>query len=256
MPAANKTQRKYALRRQDYDKRDHLYSDSYQVPVRLPLKVDLRNVAPPVWDQLTVGTCHAEMTAAALCVARKQEGLPFIDPSVMFLAYTTRASEGHANEDSGGTIRGTFKAAAASGVCSIATWPYIVARLCVRPTPKAYAEARLHEAIQYQFLSQNAAELRSALANGHVWGFGITVYESFESAQVARTGVVPMPKPTEAALGGHAMLCVGYDDLMARFLVRNSWGDSWGIGGHCYMPYAYLLNSNLSFDFGTIQRAT
>ena len=256
MQAPTKPTRKYALRRQEYDKRDHAYSDAYQPALKLPIRTDLRSLAPPAWDQGTVGTCHAEMTCAAMCVARGQAGLPYLDPSVLFSAYTTRALEGHANEDSGATIRSTFKAAAAFGVCSSETWPYIVARLCVRPTPKSYAEAKLHEAIQYQFLSQSAAELRGALANGHVWGFGITVYESFESAQVARTGLVPMPKPTEQALGGHALLCVGYDDLRARFLIRNSWGTGWGIDGHCWMPYSYILNPNLAFNHGTIQRAT
>lgn len=41
---------------------------------------------------------------------------------------------------------------------------------------------------------------------------GIAVYESFESQEVARTGEVPMPKPDEKMLGGHAILCCGYND--------------------------------------------
>ena len=42
--------------------------------------------------------------------------------------------------------------------------------------------------------------------------FGFTVYESFESEAVAKTGRMPMPASDEKALGGHAVLCVGYDD--------------------------------------------
>ena len=36
--------------------------------------------------------------------------------------------------------------------------------------------------------------------------FGFSVYESFESATVARTGAVPMPRRAEVLIGGHAVL--------------------------------------------------
>ncbi len=49
-----------------------------------------------------------------------------------------------------------------------------------------------------------------------------------------------MPKPTEAYLGGHAMMAVGYDDQSHEFLARNSWSKRWGIDGYCWIPYDYL----------------
>jgi C1A family cysteine protease len=69
---------------------------------------------------------------------------------------------------------------------------------------------------------------------------------------VARAGVVPLPGPREKVLGGHAVLAVGYDDAKQCFIVRNSWGTKWGDKGHCYMPYAYLTDSDLAADFWTI----
>jgi len=52
------------------------------------------------------------------------------------------------------------------------------------------------------------------------------------------------------------MLAVGYDDSTKRFLVRNSWGKSWGIKdgnlqGYCTIPYTYLTNRSLADDFWT-----
>jgi C1A family cysteine protease len=91
------------------------------------------------------------------------------------------------------------------------------------------------------------------LASGFPFAFGFSVYESFESAAVAKTGVVPMPSPDEVILGGHAVLAVGYDDSEQRFIVRNSWGDEWGDGGYFSMPYAFLTERNLSSDFWTIR---
>jgi C1A family cysteine protease len=95
--------------------------------------------------------------------------------------------------------------------------------------------------------------MKACLASGYPIIFGFTVYESFESQQVANTGIVPMPGHHESVLGGHAVLCVGYDDSTQRFIVRNSWGDSWGDKGACYMPYAYLLSRSLASDFWTIK---
>jgi C1A family cysteine protease len=83
--------------------------------------------------------------------------------------------------------------------------------------------------------------------------FGFSVYESFESQSVASTGHAPMPKPKEPLLGGHAVVAVGYDDSKQWFVVRNSWGTNWGLSGYFTMPYAYLLDGNLSDDFWTIR---
>src|SRR5439155_1322751 len=101
---------------------------------------------------------------------------------------------------------------------------------------------------------QALVEMRACLADGYPFVFGFTVYESFESERVAATGIVPMPRPREKVLGGHAVLAVGYDDAKKRFLVRNSWGTGWGMQGYFTMPYDYLASRDLSDDFWTIRR--
>ena len=47
---------------------------------------------------------------------------------------------------------------------------------------------------------------------------------------------------TETLLGGHAVLCVGYNEASQRFIVRNSWGTSWAIKGYNTFPYAYQID--------------
>lgn len=49
--------------------------------------------------------------------------------------------------------------------------------------------------------------------------------------------------------GGHCIVIVGYDDTLQAFLIRNSWGTSWGINGHFYLSYNFVSNPNLSNDF-------
>lgn len=91
------------------------------------------------------------------------------------------------------------------------------------------------------------------MAEGFPFAFGFSVYERFESAAVAKSGVLDMPKSNERQLGGHAVCAVGYDDKAKRLIVRNSWGAGWGMKGYFTMPYDYVVNSNLSDDFWTIR---
>jgi C1A family cysteine protease len=97
--------------------------------------------------------------------------------------------------------------------------------------------------------------MKSCLAYGLPFVFGFTVFESFYTREVAKTGMMKWPEQEEKRLGGHAVLAVGYDDSLdgGRFIVRNSWGEAWGDQGYFYMPYDYLLNRGLSNDFWVIQ---
>ena len=104
-------------------------------------------------------------------------------------------------------------------------------------------------------MSHDLAQMKGCLASGFPFVFGFSVYESFESSEVAQTGHAPMPGPADALIGGHAVVAVGYDDSVQVFFVRNSWGDGWGMKGYFTLPYAYLTQRNLSSDFWTIQNS-
>src|SRR5439155_1022234 len=118
-----------------------------------------------------------------------------------------------------------------------------------KPTGTCYKDALNNRATTYSRVVQNLDQMRGCLAAGYPFVFGFTVYSSFESQQVAETGVVPMPEPTEKVMGGHAVLAVGYDDDAKTFIVRNSWAAGWGQNGYFTMPYAYLTTRGLSSDF-------
>ncbi len=236
------------------DQRDFLYQAPMPVLAALPPGVDLRPQCPPILDQGELGSCTANAIASAhLFDQMKQKAKRLVTPSRLFIYYNERLIEGSVNYDSGATIRDSIKSITRYGVCSETTWPYIISKFTRKPSKLSYTQGLRHQALNYQRLSPTLMQLKGCLAEGFPFVFGFTVYESFETQQVAQTGVVPMPAPGEKTLGGHAVMAVGYDDASSRFLVKNSWGTGWGMAGYFSMPYAYLTNAQLASDFWTLR---
>jgi len=237
------------------DARDHMYAAPPPVVAKLPPKADLAAGFPAVYDQGALGSCTGNAISAAFEFDRLKQGIgtKTWTPSRLFIYYNERAMEGTIQSDSGAMIRDGIKSIAKQGVCSETTWPYVIDEFTDKPSKTAYTEAKRNQALSYSRVARTLSEMKGCLASGYPFVFGFTVYDSFESKAVAKSGVVPMPAPSEKVLGGHAVVAVGYDDSTQRFKVRNSWGLDWGMKGYFTMPYAYLLDGNLADDFWTIR---
>ena len=236
------------------DQRDYLYAAPPAFLRALPPKVDLRKKCPPVYDQGQLGSCTANAIAGAVEFDQMKEQLPQVFlPSRLFIYYNERVIEGTIDTDSGAMLRDGIKTVAKQGACPEPMWPYLINRFKTKPSTACYTEAAKHTAVSYQRLVQSLTQMQGCLASGYPFVFGFTVYESFETDAVARTGHVPMPESGEVVLGGHAVCAVGYDMAQRWFLCRNSWGIKWGMKGYFTIPFAYLTDSDLSADFWTIR---
>jgi len=228
----------------------------------VPASVDLRKFCSAVEDQGQLGSCTGNALVGAMeYLENKSKEFEvngkFVDLSRLFVYYNERAMEGTINQDAGAQISDGVKALAKEGVCTEAIWPYAVHRFAKKPTAAAYADATHRKITAYARVdrSNGMAGIKQALASGYPVVFGFTVFESFESEEVAQTGVVPMPNVnSEQCMGGHAVLMVGYDDATQRVLVRNSWGASWGQGGYFTLPYDYVTSQTLANDFWTLTK--
>lgn len=234
------------------DARDYLYSAPEEVLAALPKKVDLRSKMPKVYDQGQLGSCTANAIGAAFEFDQMQDGGNDFMPSRLFIYYNERAIEGTVGSDSGAMIRDGVKSIAKLGVCDEAIWPYDITRFTDKPSTNAYRDGAKHQATSYRRVIGTLHQMQGCLASGYPFVFGFSVYESFESPEVANTGEVPLPPRSEKMIGGHAVVAVGYDDSIQRFIVRNSWGPKWGMKGYCTMPYAYLTDPQLARDFWAI----
>ncbi len=150
-------------------------------------------------------------------------------------------------------IRDGIKSVAKIGAPPETDWPYNIASFAEKPPAQAYADAKLDHAVQYQSVVQSLQQLQGCLASGYPFVFGFTVYQSFESPTVAKTGIMPMPAAHEKKLGGHAVMAVGYDTATRMMIVRNSWGTSWGQAGYFMMPFEFITSPSMASDFWTIR---
>ena len=217
--------------------------------VPLPTSVDLRSKMPPVYDQGQLGSC----TANALSAAYEYLTPGFLG-SRLFLYFNERKIENDTAEDNGAQISDGIKALEHYGLCPETEWPYNTAKFANPPPTHCYTDALKHKVATAYNCHPDMTSVKSALASGLPIVVGIQVYESFESDEVAKTGIVPMPSPSDQCMGGHATLIVGFRDDQQMWIMRNSWGTAWSDGGYFYLPYLYLMDSNLSSDFWVITK--
>lgn len=255
---------RYGHRRDRPDTRDHRYAPRLDAP--LPSAVDLRPGMPPVYDQGRIGSCTANALAAAVEFDLVRQGLTDFVPSRLFIYYNERAAEGTTADDSGAQLRDGLRSLATVGVCPETLWPYDDtpalgadgpfpdgSLAATRPPQACYDSALSWRATLYQSVVQETLQLKACLAEGYPFVLGFSVYAGFESDAVAATGTGQMPQSGEKQLGAHAVVGVGYSDLLQRWILRNSWSARWGDGGYFTLPYAYLEDPDLASDFWTVR---
>ena len=243
---------KYHWAKQPVDTRDIPYTLQ---TVSQPNTVDLRPYCSPIEDQGNLGSCTGNAIAGAIELLDKRAGRT-LDVSRLYIYYYERLLEGTVNYDSGAYIRDGMRAVYNYGAPLESLWPYTISKFRTQPSIQAISDGAKRKVTSYQAVADHQGCL-DALASGLPVVIGFSVYSSFESATVARTGVMPYPNTSkERLLGGHAVLLVGYDKTRQVYIVRNSWGSGWGDRGYFYMPFQVIQNKSMSSDFWTIRSVT
>jgi C1A family cysteine protease len=218
-------------------------------PMKLPKKVDLRSRFQPILNQGNLGSCTANALVSIVGYDDKT-----LFGSRLFLYYNERELINTIHHDSGAYLSDGIKTLQTYGICQEKSWPYVISKFTEKPPDSCYEEALNHNALVVENINNTLVDMKSSLASNEPFVVGILVFSSFETPYVARTGKVPMPSKNDVLLGGHAVVCVGYDDSKKVWIMRNSWGRAWGDKGYFYLPYAYLTNSNLSSDLWIIKQ--
>ena len=204
----------------------------------------------PVLAQGQLGSCTANALAGAYAYRYNIEynldasSTDEFLPSRLFIYYNERNAEGTPKTDSGAEIRDGIASIEKNGVCPESMWPYDIEKFTDKPPTTCYDEAAAcHKSVQQHRVVKNLESLKGCLETGRVFVFGFVVFESFKDQSKWNGSIMPTPQEGEKVLGGHAVLCVGYDDFKQCFKVRNSWGSDWGEDGNFYMPYDFMIGS-------------
>lgn len=225
-----RTIKRYGWKRDLPDHRDLQYKlVHHQKGIVHPEKANLKSKLGPnfAFDQGDLGSCTAN---SSLYAWQYERGAPAGDVcwSRMFLYTESLIAEGAYPEDAGAEIRDVVKILSIKGVPPEKDFPYNVKAFPHKPPRTAIVDG-LKDLIPVYSRLTDRDDFLNCLASGHPFVFGFTVFESFESDAVSKTGIVSLPKGHEQMVGGHAVCCIGYDVNFNNsgnfyYLVQNSWG--------------------------------
>ena len=227
------------------------------MPNSLLRDIDLRDhwatPYPAVLNQRKVNSCTAFAVAAAMeCVSRHKGIVPLwiLSPANLYHTITKGLT------DQGATMLQALQAAELTGVAAsdsvsmLTTWES-------RSTDASIRSAGLHRITRFERLRQSLDQLRCVLQSGFPILFTMAV--GSRSDVWLHTEAVQRPlhvlpgswgeQDTGSLLGAHALLLVGYSDASQLFTVRNSWGDRWGLEGHFYISYEFVIQPFWCRDF-------
>lgn len=244
-------------------------SKALQAP---PKSVDLTPWCSPIENQLNLGSCTAHAAVGIVEYFQRRSFGKHLDGSRLFVYKATRNLMG-VTGDTGAWLRNAMGALVTCGVPTERYWPYDVADFDVEPSPFVYAVADNFETVKYfchDPLNANVSKaaiidsVKKYVAAGIPSMFGFWGYGSFDYGD--EPGHIPLPTDQELQgdpAWGHAIVVVGYDDnkrikntfsnksTKGAFLIRNSWGTTWGKDGYGWIPYDYV-KKGVAMDFWSL----
>lgn len=221
----------------------------FDAHITLPPKLSLIPEMPAVKDQGQTGTCYANAAATCMEYDNGEAGYGVEPLSRLFIAFNTCSFEGNSDPNEGcQNLADTAKAVETYGACLEQLWPFDTTQIETKPPYDCYKAGKLDLLKQFHEVPQNAQAMMLTLVNKYPFMVGIAVYDSMMTDDVASSGLVPMPTASDTLEGGHAVVVCGYK-LGEYWELQNSWGTGWGISGRFRLPWDYLLNPDLSYDF-------
>ncbi len=184
--------------------------------------------------------------------AKKQfdlHAMPPVSPRMLY-EFARRYDEFEGADYQGSSCRGALKGWHKHGVCSEADWPYSG----LTPANATWMQSALEVSlgVYYRVEKNSIVDLQAAIAEvGAIFvsagvhsGWDLTpakpakLKKRTKAAQPSHETlpVIAFQRGVTKPTGAHAFALVGYN--RAGFIVQNSWGPDWGMGGFAVLAYA------------------
>lgn len=185
-----------------------------------PSTLDLRGLCQPIRNQGSQGACAA-MAGSAMKEVHEYKDYALHEYLSPQYIYNMRPNK----TTSGMYMRDLMKILSKYGVCKETTYPYTTTMTI---TKAITSEANKFRIKGYASISTIDGLKASLYSNGPAV-IAVPVYN--------KSNTLWDQQPGELLQGGHAMAVVGYD--ATGFIIRNSWGTTWGNDGYTIFPYTH-----------------
>jgi hypothetical protein len=207
--------------------------------------VDLRKYASPIGDQGQTMRCSAFAWTHANELLHSLLGQKAPPLACSFTMLQFQQLQGDAKDfeyafsGGDGTIGGPDpgKLLIKYGSAPADMWPND------KSAPRASAEEMAAKAKGYRMPAEvypvGLDDLQKVLTAGYPVHIGMNTGAAFQ--KIGRDGILDAAEKPSGSHGRHAMLVVGY--VGNYFIIKNSWGESWGDKGYFYVPKKVLVDA-------------
>lgn len=209
------------------DQRDYIFENRKprDIPISLPVSIDLTSRLNKCRDQKSRGTCAA---FAGSCCLEFQENKNVGSNDYFSPEFIYDNRQGAPN-GSGMFGRDVMEILLRKGCVPDFMFPY-KSQDTSNPVPQNIMQKALPFVINSYAQVTTIEGLKQALMSNGVAMVCFPVYKARPNFWHAEVG--------EQATGGHAVCVVGYDDNKKTFTIRNSWGTTWNGNGYVEWPYS------------------
>lgn len=205
----------------------------------LKSNIDLRSNFTRIKNQGGQGACTAFTLVGIFEYILKANKKLESNLSESFVYYNARKRQNKEMVDSGISLTDTIFSLQEHGCCKASIFPYNEKVFDVVPDSEAYMDGKKN--VLVKALNVHGAEsIKSAISEGYPVAISLKIFNSFGTGPA---GFIYRPTEDEIQsqeYGNHAMIVCGYSESEKIFVVRNSWGTSFGDKGYCYISYSYL----------------